>query len=196
MTFDYSYIINEYLFLQQDIFTLDEFYHYLRSQNVRLTKVQCKDILNASEYVFELVNNEYVTRAGVFVGRWFSFKPTLEEVRKGHIILGHRCMPFINPDVSPDSIVVSKNMIPIEPESTLFSMNLALDVFALYGEGYVLPYILNDKANKKIPLSSVQYQMPVEVELTSWPLSRISPDYRPVWSTQRESGPMPLGNRL
>ena len=53
-------------------------------------------------------------------------------------------------------------------------MNLALDTFALFGEGYVLPYIFNDHSNKKIPLSSVQYGMPNEIELTAWPLSKIT----------------------
>ncbi|MCR4953503.1 MAG: hypothetical protein K6A43_05450 [Treponema sp.] len=178
MNFDVSYICNEYLFFQQDVFTLDEFYHYVRSHGVKINKVQCRDLLNNSDYVFALVNNEYVTRAGVFIGRWFSFMPSKEEVQKKHILIGHRCMPFINPDVAPDSINVVTKTERIESESTVFSMNLALDVFALYGEGYVLPYILNDRANKKVPLSSVQYSLPVEVELTSWPLDKISPDYK------------------
>ena len=178
MNFNASYICNEYLFLQQDIFTVDDFYHYVRSHGVRISKDQCQELLNSSDYVFALVNKEYVTRAGVFIGRWFSFRPSKEEVQKGHIVLGHRCMPFINPDISPDSInVVTKNA-KVESESTAFSMNFALDVFALYGEGYVIPYILNDKANKKIPLSSIQYSLPTEVELTSWPLNEISPDYK------------------
>nr|MCR5400246.1 hypothetical protein [Treponema sp.] len=176
--FEASYIFNEYFFLQQDIFTLDEFYHYVRSHGIRINKTQCNDILHSSDYVFSLINNEFITRSGVFVGRWFSFMPSKEEVQKGHILLGHRCMPFINPEVPPDSIMVTTKMNSVKSTSTVFSMNLAMDVFALFGEGYVLPYILNDRANKKVPLSSVQYSMPSEVELTSWPLDQISPDYK------------------
>jgi len=174
MNFNSSYILNEYLFLQQDVFTVDDFYAFARSHGVKINKVQCRDILNSSDYVFSLVNNEYVTRAGVFAGRTFSFKPTKEEVRKGHIVLGHRCMPFINPDISPDSISLTTKSGPIESDTTIFSMNLAMDLFALFGEGYVLPYILNDKANKKFPLSSIQYSMPTEIELTSWSLDKIA----------------------
>ena len=52
-------------------------------------------------------------------------------------------------------------------------MNLALDTFALYGEGYVLPYVFNDHSNTEIPLSSVQYGMPGEIKLTAWPISKL-----------------------
>ena len=166
-------IIEEYLLQQLDIFTTDEFYKYLKAHKAKITKTEAREILQVSEYVFSLVNNEYVTKAGVFTGRWFSFKPSREEVEKGYILLGHRCIPFINPDISPDSICIVSNDKAVESEAKSFSMNLAMDTFALYGEGYVLPYIFNDKSNESLPLSSVQYSMPQEINLTCWPLKEI-----------------------
>ena len=62
----------------------------------------------------------------------------------------------------------------VESSAKDFSMNLAMDTFALYGEGYVIPYIFNDKSNTSLALSSVQYSMPQEIRLTCWPLSKIS----------------------
>jgi hypothetical protein len=53
-------------------------------------------------------------------------------------------------------------------------MNFALDTFALYGEGYVIPYIINDKSNETVSLASVQYSLPTEITLTSWPLKSIA----------------------
>lgn len=177
MDLNASYIIDDYLSKKQDIFTVDEFCRYLRSKNVKVSKDYANEILTSSDLVFTLVNNEFITRAGVFIGRWFSFKPTREEVKKGHIILGHRCMPFINPEVSPDRIVVANHSTVVPSVPTVFSMNMAMDIFALYGEGYVIPYIFNDQANTKIPLTTVKYSMPTEIELTSWALSGICGDY-------------------
>ena len=166
-------IIEEYLTAQLDVFTADDFYKYLKSQGAKISKNDAKEILQVSELVFSLVNNEFVTRAGVFTGRWFSFKPSREEVEKGKIIIGHRCIPFTNSQIPPDSISVMVNGELIESSSDSFSMNLAMDTFALFGEGYVIPYIFNDKSNKSLPMSSVQYSMPQEINLTCWPLSSI-----------------------
>ena len=174
MDFQTNNIIEEYLTEQTDVFTSDEFYKYLKSRNVKISKSDVKEILQVSDFVFPLVNNEFVTKAGVFTGRWFSFKPSREEVEKGHILLGHRCIPFTNPEVSPDSISVMSYGEIVESETCTFSMNLAMDTFALYGEGYIIPYIFNDKGNTSISLSSVQYSMPPEITLTAWPLSCIS----------------------
>lgn len=174
MDFRTNNIIEDYLLQELDVFTADDFYKYLKSQNAKISKADAKEILRVSEYVFPLVNNEYVTKAGVFTHRWFSFKPSREEVEKGYFILGHRCIPFINPEISPDSILVMCGDKLIDSQAETFSMNLAMDTFALYGEGYILPYIFNDKNNKEIALSSVQYSMPQEIKLTCWPLKEIT----------------------
>ena len=174
MDFKTNNIIEEYLTEQLDVFTTDDFYKHLKAHGAKVTKADASEILHVSEYVFSLVNNEFVTKAGVFTGRWFSFKPSREEVEKGYIIIGHRCMPFVNTEVPPDGISIMSEGKIIESEAHTFTMNLAMDTFALYGEGYILPYIFNDKNNTSLPLSSVQYSMPQEITLTAWPLGKIS----------------------
>ena len=173
MNFNDSVVIEDFFLTYQKIFTVDFFWHTLKSKGVKVTKTQARAILDSSDMVFSLVNEEYITRAGVFEGRCFSFMPSAEEIQKGYIILGHRCMPFVNPDVSPDQFNVTNRTGIVQPEAVTFSMNLALDTFALYGEGYVLPYIFNDHSNQNTPLSSVQYGMPSEIELTAWPISSL-----------------------
>ena len=170
-----SNLVAKFLTTQFETFTVKDFYNYLRKHSCKVTKTQVADLLYSSDYVFSLVNEEFITRAGVFTGRWFSFCPSKEEIKKNHIILGHRCMPFVNQDVNPDSynLVSNGNFVESEPEN--FSMNQALDTFAMFGEGYVIPYILNDKANKTIMLSSLQYNLPVSVDLTSWSLEKLFP---------------------
>jgi len=174
MDINESAIIEDFFLNYTDIFTVDEFCHMLKSQGVKISHDSARSVLDASDMVFSLIKEEYITRAGVFIGRWFSFMPSAEEIQKGHIILGHRCMPFINPDCSPDDIQITSGKTMLNPKAVTFSMNLALDTFALYGEGYVLPYIFNDHSNKTLQLSSVQYGMPSEITLTAWPLSKIA----------------------
>ena len=174
MSVDESAIIEDFLLNYHDIFTVDDFCRLMKSQGIKLSRDNALSILDSSDMVFSLINEEFITRAGVFIGRWFSFKPSAEEIQKGYIILGHRCIPFVNPEVAPDEIQVTNGKIIISPKPVTFSMNLALDTYALYGEGYVLPYIFNDHSNTKLQLSSVQYGMPSEIDLTAWPLSKIS----------------------
>lgn len=173
MNLDDSFVIEQFFLSCLDIFTLDYFWKSIKAEGVKITKANARSILDSSDKVFSLVNEEYITRAGAFVGRWFSFKPSPEEIQKGYFILGHRCMPFVNPDVPPDRLSVTNRKYVIQPKAVSFSMNLALDTYAFYGEGFTIPAIINDHSNTKFPLSSIQYGMPAEIELTAWPLSKI-----------------------
>ena len=169
-----SFLVDSFFSKCLDIFTADDFYHHLKSAGLKITRDFAVSLLNSSTMVFPLVNNEYVTRAGVFINRCFSFKPTKEEVKKGHFIIGHRFMPFVNPDVPPDRIKIKSGSEIIKEEPVVFSMNTAMDIYALYGEGFTIPYIFNDHSNTKYTISSVQYKMPSEIQLTSWPLDIIT----------------------
>lgn len=165
--------ITDYLSSQENIFKVDDFVRFLRTVGIKVTKNQAFDILHNSNYVFPLVNDEYVTRAGVFTKRWFSIKPTREEIQKDRLLIGHRCLPFVNPDISPEDVHIYAMKKKQKQTTAVFSMNLAMDLYALYGEGYVLPYIINDSANKDVQLTSVQFSLPTEIELTCWKLSEI-----------------------
>ena len=169
-----SFLVDSFFSKCLDIFTADDFYHHLKSAGLKITKDFALNILNSSTMVFPLVDNEYVTRAGVFSKRCFTFMPTKEEVKKGHFIIGHRCMPFVNPDVPPDRIKIKSVNKLLKEEPVVFSMNTAMDIYALYGEGFTIPYIFNDHSNTKYSIASVQYKMPSEIELTAWPLNAIT----------------------
>ena len=131
-----SDIIEDFFLTFHDIFTIDDFCHIMKSEGVKLSHDYARTLLDSSDLVFSLVNEEYITRAGVFIGRWFSFKPSAEEIQKGYIILGHRCIPFVNPDLPPDEIQITNGKTIVNPKAVTFSMNLALDTFALYGKEF------------------------------------------------------------
>lgn len=153
-------------------FTLDEFYKSVKTAG-KITKSECSEILNSVNFILPFDSKHFVTRSGFFTGKLFSFMPTREEIKKGKIILGSRCMPFINPEIHPDSISLYGDDGKIETSKTEFSMNLALDLFALFGDGYVISYLLNDSANSKHTIKTIQYGLPSAINLTSWDLNQI-----------------------
>lgn len=171
---DISVILRNYFSVQENIFSVSDFMAYLKSKGIKLSFDEALGILNSSNYVFPLINDEFITRAGVFTNKWFSIKPSKEEIKKDRLVLGHRCMPFINPDIPPCDIKIITPTARPFPRFDTFSMNFALDVFAFYGEGYVIPYIINDRANKDFSLQSVQDSLPNQTSLTCWTLSQVA----------------------
>lgn len=168
-------LISEYLNQHDTPFTAHEFQSYLKNnggQKIPISEIF--QLLFDSELVFPLEEDLFITRAGVFLGRWFSFKPSKEEVQKGQILIGHRSIPFTNPECSPDNFEVYVNDKIVKSESCTFSMNLAMDVYALFGEGYIIPTLFGDSNNKNLTLKNFQYNMPQEITLTSWPLDKIA----------------------
>lgn len=174
MNYNANEIISQYLRNRKEVFTVDQFQNYLKDSGVKITKQELNELLHTSDYIFPLIDNQFVTRAGAFSQRWFSFKPSKEEVDKGYFIIGHRCMPFCSLDRSPDNICIEVKGKKISPEPIMFSMNLALDTFAFFGDGFVIPYILSDKSNTTVNIASVKYSLPTEVCLTAWPLAKIA----------------------
>lgn len=171
MIFNVYKIIENYLKDKDTVFTLDEFLSYMKSKDIELPEIYANYLLGISDFVFSLADNKFITRACVFLGQFFSFKPSKDEIECGHFIIGHRCMPFANPDVTPDNICVLSNNHILKSELCKFPTKFALDRFALYVDEYALPYVLNDIGNKELTLSSVRYSLPSEVSLMSWKFS-------------------------
>ncbi len=170
-----SCLLDDYLQHQMMPFKAADFCRFARKYLSWPSPELVYDFLVTCDKVFPLVGDEFITRAAVFTDRLFTFKPSKEEVDKGFFIIGHRGMPFLNPDFPPDHVNILCGGKKIEPSAQSFSMNLALDTYALFGEGFVLPYIFNDSGNSEYKLSSVQYSLPNKIRLTAWPLSGIAP---------------------
>lgn len=169
-------LLFDFLNNQDSPFTPKDFQNFVkRKGGQKISLQEIHDILNDSENVFPLVDNEYITRACAFEGRWFSFKPSKEEVKKGWFIIGHRAMPFINPDVSPDCFTVYSNSDSkkISTKACSFSTNLVLDTYAMFGEGYSLPVIFNDENNTQ-SLIDIQNGMTNEITVTAWSLAELA----------------------
>ena len=150
----------------QEPFSLEFFSSFVAKFGLRLTKEECEDYLEENPNVFTLANGLYATRACMFTNQYFSIKPERKELDKGVFIAGHRCMPFVDPDVLSCSIVfvykkhiLSKKIIEIDS-------SFLLDLNTLYGDEYSPQYIAQDPANKGMDISSMDYTLPPVVKIT------------------------------
>lgn len=169
--------INKFLKDKDTIFTSKDFCTYMKSVGIKVSRREAEYFLGSYGAVFELWDNNYISRASVFSGKYFSFKPSREEIEKGYFIIGHRCMPFCRNDVSPDSFIILSGDKILESKAVDFSTNLALDSFTLFGDGFVIPYILNDKNNKSVTFNSIECSLPSSFTLTAWPLAELENGY-------------------
>ena len=83
MDFKSSTLLESYFSSQLGIFKVEDLCKYLRGKGVRITKTQALDLLNNSSMVFALVDDMYITRAGVFTGRTSALNRLKKKFRKG-----------------------------------------------------------------------------------------------------------------
>jgi len=151
-------------------FTAQEFQTYLKKNKIKLSLDEVATALSATDCVFPLINQQFITYAGAFTGRCFSFKPTREEVDAGAFTIGHRFIPFFDQGTHTSNAVIILNDKKVPKCPVTLSMNTTLDLFALYGEGYCIPTILDDPVCDPFSFSSVQYGLPKEVTLSGFSL--------------------------
>lgn len=160
----------EFLYTKLEPFTAQDFQAHLKKHKYKISLDEIYGFLATCDVVFALVNNMFLTYAGAFTGRWFCFKPSKEEVEKEVFFGGHRFMPFMNPAYQGFAANLYFGETPILHVPGTISMNQALDIYALYGEGYSIPVILEDPSCEPFSFSSVQYGLPHEVRLTGFDL--------------------------
>ena len=83
--------------------------------SIKTLRLWLQDDIN----VFELEKDLYITKAGCFTGREFGIKPSKYEIEHNILIVGHRCVPFIDGDVFPFEIkfIFDKNEIKLSIEN-------------------------------------------------------------------------------
>ena len=68
--------------------------------SIKTLRLWLQDDIN----VFQLEKDVYITKTGCFTGREFGIKPSKYEIDHNILIVGHRCVPFIDGDILPFEI--------------------------------------------------------------------------------------------
>ncbi|WP_315325114.1 hypothetical protein [Treponema socranskii] len=159
-------LIDRFLRTYRDVFSDKDFARILGKMGMRATHTMCEDYLVSSDYVFMIDDGLYITRAGAFSNRWFSFKPTRGEVEHKCFAAGARCMPFVDPEMLPSSLTFTYKGELLSRRVAVFASTDAADLFALYGSEFASQYIAADPANEGMDLASQDFELPPEVRLT------------------------------
>ncbi len=157
-------------------FSVEFFHTFISSCGGSITDDECIEYLNSEPNVFPLANKNYVTRACVFTNQYFSIKPERSEVEKGFMIIGHRCMPFIDPEVLPNYISFFYKGEELEKEVIDIDSAFLLENFSLFGDEYSPQYIAQDSANIDLDLPSLDFNLPPTVKITAVSLERLFKD--------------------
>ena len=159
-------LIDRFLRTYRDVFSDKDFARILGKMGMRATRTICEDYLASSDCVFALDDGLYITRAGAFSNRVFSFKPTRYEVEHNCFAAGARCMPFVDPEMLPSALTFTYKGEVLPRKIVTFASPDAADLFALYGAEFASQYIAADPANEGLDLAAHDFELPSEVHLT------------------------------
>jgi hypothetical protein len=167
MKVQFETLINSFLRTYRNIFTEKDFERMLVKAGIRISNEECAEYLESSSCVFALKGGLYITRAGAFTDRYFSFRPSRFEADKGIFAAGGRCMPFVDPEILPSSLSFTYKGEFLQKTAVEFDNTAAADLYALYGAEFASQYIAADPANTGMDLASLDFELPPKVKLTS-----------------------------
>ncbi len=177
--------IRRFLRTCREPFSAKEFAAILSHTGIRSSVDECEEYLQSNEYVFALQDGLFATRACIFTGQPFSFRPTRREIEKGVFFAGHRCMPFADPEMLPSALTFEYRGRALPTKEVDFDSDAAFDLFALYGEEFSVQYIAADPANGELDLAASDFMLPNNIRLTGFSLEPLT-----------ERGEFQCGDRL
>lgn len=160
-------LVRKFFRTYPDVFTPKEFLYFLKHLGIKATIDEAREFLEISDNVFYLDDDHFLTRAGAFSGKYFSFRPAKKEIDKKMFIPGDRCMPFVDPDFLSCGLDFYYKGKKLPQKVEIFDSDFVLDLFTLYGEEFSVQYIAADPANRdKMNLAEQDFLLPNEISVT------------------------------
>ncbi len=161
-------VIECFLRTYMDVFSLREFTSLMNELGGDFTQDECRIFLSNFSNVFELENDNFITRAGAFTNYCFTFKPTKEEFDRGVFIVGDRFMPFIDPEMNSCMLKIFKEGTTKKLKKRIeeFDSDFVLDFFSFYGIEYASQVIASDPACCELNLEESEFELPEKVKIT------------------------------
>ena len=157
-------------------FDVADFCRIMRASGLSLDKSTAADYLITNPLLFGLTDGTFVTKASVFNGYTFSFKPTREELQAGAFFAGHRCVPFTDFEKLPIDFTFVYRGHKLKKKVCQFKSDVVLDHFALFGEEYALQYIATDPACTNLDLTDIDFVVPNMLQITCFSISELLSD--------------------
>jgi len=125
-----------------------------------------RDWLEEDKKVFQVDKDVFITRAGCFTGREFGIKPSKYEIDNNILIVGHRCVPFLDEDVFPFEIkfITGKNNLHFT-EKKIQTSEL-IQHHKIFGEENFLQFVMFDPVNENNDFSINGFELPPMINAT------------------------------
>lgn len=149
-------------------FSARELQGEFRKVGLKFTISQLKEMLEDEPDVIPLEDGAYITRAGAFTGRTFSFVPTDKEVEQGVIVLGDRAIPFADPEMLYFEFTLAVGGSPLNSATFECDPNVVRDLFYLHDDEITDQIVAKDPATKDLNLDARDFELPRKFNLTGF----------------------------
>ncbi len=160
-------LLEEYVRKTLVPFTESDVSKYLLRKRHPCSSEKIREFLQTSPNVFVDGFGRFFSRAGIFTSRYFSFVPTKTEVENGYLVIGHRLMPFIDPETLPFNLHFFFCGDRISQKEVKVNSRDIYPLYQFYGEEYVPQIIVQDPANFFLDLSETNFELPAQVNITA-----------------------------
>lgn len=154
-------------------FSAKDFSYVLSDIGIKTSKNECLEMLETNENLFELTGGQFITKAGMFTNRCFSFSLTNEEILKKAFIVGHRTIPFTDPCMPTCNFTFLYNEKKLPKTELEINTKTVFDLFALYGQEFIPQYIEADKVTEKLDFDANDFVLPSKIKLTAFSIEPI-----------------------
>jgi len=168
MTYSQEEALYDFLDKTDRAFTLDEAVAYLRaadSARVRRLPDETAALLDTRRLAFPLGGRRWLTRRGCFEPATFLIRPTRLELQNGILIPGHRCAPFVHPELMPHELSFFWEGGAIPTDTTEGEPDDFYPFYNLYGEEYAPQYVAKDNPRNEEAFNADPYEDPPEVSI-------------------------------
>ena len=129
--------------------------------------------LESNPAVLSVGHNAFASRIGMFTKQSFSILPTRYEISNKILVIGHRCIPFGNPDILPCDYKFSFNGNNIPHKVVEMQTNDLFEYYYLHGEEFVPQYLALDPANSGFDIAGCDYELPGKMRATVLDMTEI-----------------------
>ena len=170
-------LLMDFVRIQTEEFSAKELQEGFAPLDVHLSINEIEAYLVANPFVFALEGGKFITRAGAFMGATFIIKPTRKEIEGGYLLVGHRCIPFVNSEIASGVLQFSFDNEILPRNVMEFPLREVMPFFSLFGEEYAIQFILSDPAARDSLLRSFDEELPQTVSLMVLDCSKLFKDW-------------------
>lgn len=172
MEFDMEQVLTAMLYtIESEIITAADLRKQLGAKGETLEMLFA--MMCADPAFLRIDEDVFLARHNFFSNKYFSILPSKFEINHGVLIPGHRCLPFVNPNVLPNDYTFGIGERTFAKKILNMHTNDVLDYYSLYGPEYVPQVLDMDDANEAFDFSANGFELPGKMNITTVDLSEL-----------------------